>query len=393
MKILVANLGSTSFKYQFFNMEDESVLSRGKMERVGFPGSAISMEFREGKRIEETTDCPDHATGIRRILKHLVDSAVISSLEQIDAIGFKVVHGGSITGAVRLTGDVIRSMEKYVAAAPVHNPIYIKAVRIFQEVTPSIPLVGLFETAFHQHIPDYAYTYGIPYTWTERYGIRKYGFHGASFRYVSERAAKLAGKPLKKLRMIACHLGGSSSICAIKGGHSVDTSMGFSPQAGIINAARSGDMDAFIVPFIMERENLSPEEVRNILCKESGLLGISGISEDIRELEKAYDSNDRARLAIDVLVYDVKRYVGAYYALLNGLDILVFTGGIGEKGVNIRRRICSDMDALGIKLDADLNEKAHGERLISPPDAPVKIYVIPTNEEIVVARAAAEVIG
>lgn len=396
MKVLIANLGSTSFKYQLFDMSGELVLSKGAIERVGSPEAVLSQIVRDGHSINKRIDCPDHAAGIQLVLENLSNEeyGVIAALDEVEAIGLKVVHGGPVSGAVVISEEVVASMEEFTSAAPVHNPIYIHAIRIFQELTPAIPLIGLFETAFHREIPDHAVTYGIPYEWKEKYGIRKYGFHGASFRYVSERTAELVNEPLDRLKMIVCHLGGSSSVCALKDGRSIDTSMGFSAQSGVINAARNGDLDSFVIPFIMEKENLSPGAVRRMLTKESGLLGISGLSEDIRELEQAAaEGHERAKLALQVLVYDVKRYIGAYTAILNGLDVLAFTGGIGEKGMNIRRQICEEMEALGIRIDDTANESAAGEQRISPDNASVQVWVVPTNEELIVARSAVEVLS
>jgi acetate kinase len=314
-------------------------------------------------------------------------------LNQLDAIGFKPVHAKNIADSVIVTHAVIQAMEEYVPLAPAHNPPYIEAFRIFQELLPQKPLVGVFEPAFHRNIPDYARTYGIPYEWSEKHAIRRYGFHGASHRYVSWRVPQLVGRPVEELKIISCHLGGSSSICAIKGGVSIDTSMGFSPQSGLPNATRNGDLDPFILLYLMEKEGLTTHEIRTALSKNGGLKGISGLSGDVRDLEEASAKGDvRAELALKVLIYETKKYIGAYTAVLEGLDVLVFTGGIGENGCNVRHGICSGLEFMGIQLDSARNKIRGQEGVISSDAARVKVLVILANEELVIARETARLV-
>jgi acetate kinase len=288
---------------------------------------------------------------------------------------------------ILLNEEVLQRMADYNDLAPAHNPPYIQAVRIFREMYPDLPLVGLFETAFHTTIPDYAYTYGVPYEWQEKYGVRKYGFHGASHRYVSQRIHELIDLPEKDCKLISCHLGGSSSLCAIVNGRSIDTTMGFSAQDGLLNSTRNGSMDPFIIPFIMDREGISTSDIRDILSKESGLLGISGVSGDMRDLEEAAESGHRrARLAVDTFCYGVKKQIGAMSAAMGGVDAIAFAGGIGERGTDIRTRICEGLEFLGVHVGESANKEGPPERVISKPGSPVSIAIIKTNEEIIVAR-------
>ncbi|MGC9003348.1 MAG: acetate/propionate family kinase [bacterium] len=388
-KILIANVGSTSFKYQLFSMPDEKVLAKGKVERVGSDRSPFSHSI-AGRTISGEAEAKDHNAAIKLCLDFLLspEAKVISSLEEIEAVGFKTVHGGRFTGVHFLTDEVLSEMERFSIVAPAHNTPYIKAIRIFKELLPSTPLIGVFEPHFHTTIPLYARVYGVPYEWYEKYGIAKYGFHGASHHYIAERTPQLIGKPKEELKIISCHLGGSSSLCAIKYGESIDTSMGFSAQSGVLNATRCGDLDVFIIPFLMREGNMSIEEICRELVKRGGLLGISGISGDMRDLLEATASGDeRASLAIDSFCYGVKKYIGSYVAIMNGLDVLVFTGGIGEMSPPIREKICEDMDYLGIKLDKEKNLSTIGkEGIISPEGSRVIVAVIPTNEELIVAR-------
>ena len=394
MKILVANVGSTSFKYRLFDMANETALAEGRIERIGDAASPVEHQIGQTHEVLNVP-VPDYPAAIQDVISRLVDpqTGVLKSLSDLDAVGFKTVHMRGEPGAYRLTEDILQRMADYNDLAPAHNPPYIQAIRIFQECYPEIPLVGLFEPAFHTTIPDYAYIYSVPYAWYETYGIRKYGFHGASHRYVSERVAQRLGHRAEGLRLISCHLGGSASLCAVKDGKSIDTSMGFSAQEGIINSTRNGSIDPFIIPFIMDRENLSTDDIRRILCKESGLLGISGLSGDVRDLEDAIrEGNDRARLAIEALCYGIKKEIGAQVAALGGLDALAFAGGIGERGAGVRTRICTGLECLGIRLDANKNADGPGERIISSPDGPVQVFIIKTDEEKIVARATTAVL-
>lgn len=395
MKILVVNVGSTSLKFRLFDMKDESVAAAGKVERVGSARSPISYQLGSRPRREEEIECPNQRIAIQyvlRILTHPTEGA-LSALDQLDAIGFKPVHAKNIAESVIVTNEVIRAMEEYTPLAPAHNPPYIEAFRIFQELLPNKTLVGVFEPAFHQTIPDYARTYGIPYEWSEKHAIRRYGFHGASHRYISWRAPEMVARPLEELRIISCHLGGSSSICAIKDGVSIDTSMGFSPQCGLPNATRNGDLDPFILLYMMEKEGMTINEIRTALSKNGGLKGISGLSGDVRDLEDAAaGGNARADLALKVLAYETKKYIGAYTAALGGLDVLAFTGGIGENSCNVREGICHGLECLGIRLDLARNKLRCQDGIISLDDSPVKILVVLANEELVIARETARLL-
>lgn len=395
MKVLIANVGSTSFKYKLFDMTDESILAEGRIERVGSDASPVEHKVQGREGLRAPMSIPDYPTAIAKAVDLLTDRVhgAVSDLSGISAVGFKTVHMRGEPGAYLLTEDVLKRMAEYNDLVPAHNPPYIKAIEIFREMFPDLPLVGLFEPAFHVTVPDYAYIYGVPYRWYEHYGVRKYGFHGASHRYVSERVPVLLGVSPQGLKLVSCHLGGSSSLCAVKDGRSIDTSMGFSAQDGIINATRNGDIDVFAVLHVMDREGLTTDEVRQILSKESGLLGISGVSEDMRDLEEAAEAgNDRARLAIEAFCYGVKKTIGAYAAAMGGLDALTFAGGIGEKGVGIRAKICEGLEFLGVHLSAEQNATCAGEGILSPIHSPVKVLVVQTNEEIIVARETMQVV-
>jgi acetate kinase len=396
MKILIANVGSTSLKYRLLEMDDESTLAAGAIERLG-SGEAIVRHY-VGDRLVADSAVPevadyDDALGLLVELLSNSSFSVIERLEEIEAVGFKAVLAGRISGTVLVNDEVLAALDEYSVVAPAHNGPYAEAMRTFRKLLPDTPLVAAFETAFHQTMPPEAYLYGVPYEWYEEYGIRRYGYHGASHRYVSERAAALLDIPLPELRLITCHLGGSSSVCAVKGGRSVDTSMGFSPQSGTSMSSRHGDVDFWIAPFLMEK-GLSFEEIKDALWRNGGLAGISGIGGDVRVLEEeAGRGHERARLALNVFCYEVKKYIGAYTAVLGGLDALVFTGGIGERGAGVRRRICEGLDFLGIAVDSSRNGSDARERMISGPDSRVQVLVIPTNEEIIVAQEAAKLLS
>ena len=392
MKILVANVGSTSFKYRLFDMADEAVLAEGRLERIGDKMSPVAHRIGP-HQVQTELHLPDYPSAIRDVISRLThpETGVLKTLSELDAVGFKTVHLRGQPGVYRLTEDILSRMAEYNDLAPAHNPPYIQAVRIFADLYPDLPLVGLFEPAFHTTIPDYAYIYSVPYAWYETHGVRKYGFHGASHRYISERVPHLLGKKPEDLRIVSCHLGGSSSLCGIRNGKSVDTSMGFSAQEGIIHSTRNGAIDPFIIPFMMDRENLTTADVRRILTKESGLLGISGLSGDMRDLEEAAASgHDRARLAIEAFCYGVKKEIGALSAALGGIDALAFAGGIGERGAHVRKRICTGLEFLGIRLDETLNAHPPEEGRISHPDGSVAVLIVKTDEERIVARATAE---
>jgi acetate kinase len=354
---------------------------------------------REAKKTLDTTK--GYAPAVAAMLSALTASpgaspvpGVLADIGSLAGIGFKTVHGGyDRRGAYVVDEALLRDMEVFSGVMPAHNPPYISAIRQFRDLLPRTPLVAAFETAFHKDMPEYAAVYGIPHAWREKHGVRRYGFHGASHRYVSERLSVLAGKPLAELKAVTCHLGGSSSLAAIRNGVSIDTSMGFTTQSGVPMAKRVADLDSFAIPFVMEREGLPLAKVMGEMTRNGGLAGISGLSGDMRDLEEAYDANPRARLAVDHFVHEVKKYIGAYAAVLNGFDAVAFAGGIGENAVRVRERICRDMEALGIVLDAERNRVMRREAEISSSASRVRVFVIPTNEEMIVARETARCVG
>jgi acetate kinase len=386
MKVLVANLGSTSFKYRLFDMADERQLARGGIERIGSGESRCVVEIGSARQ-ELTAHVPDHAAAVKRCLEQLTDPerGCLKDAAEVSAIGFKAVHAGRISGVQRVTGEILAAMEEMSEVAPAHNPPYVAAMRLLSEKLPEIPLVAAFETGFHHTIPDRNRFYPAPYVWAEKYHIKRWGFHGASHRYIAMRTAQILGRD--DLRIISCHLGGSNSLCAIRSGQSVATSMGMSPQSGIAHNNRAGDFDPFAIPVIMKHTGQSLSEVLGDLAHRSGLLGLSGLSGDVRDLEEAADQrNARAQLALDVLTSDIRRALGAMLVELGGAEAIVFTGGIGENGVKIRAAVTGGLEELGIVLDPAANASAQGETRISAEQSRVQIWVIPTNEELIVAR-------
>jgi acetate kinase len=374
MNVLVPNLGSTSLKYQLIDMDDERVLARGKIERIGDQGGPAT-----------------HRDAIQQGLDHIANT---SGGATIEAVGFKAVHGGPrYRGSFPVTDDLLDAMREFLPVAPLHNAVYISAMESFRDLLPAVPMVAVFEPGFHATMPDYAAIYGVPHEWTERYGVRRYGFHGSSHRYIAGRVPELIGRPAGGLRVVSCHLGGSSSICAIRDGASIDNSFGFSPQAGVEHAARCGDVDVFAVLYVMEREGLTAAAAGEALSRRGGLLGLSGVSTDMRDIEEAAEQgNPRAALAFDVLTYQVKKYIGAYAAALGGLNAIAFAGGIGENSWKVREACCRDLGCLGVELDLDANRRpSTSDRVISTPDSRVAIGVVYTNEEIVVARETVRV--
>ncbi|MBX7073005.1 MAG: acetate/propionate family kinase [Pirellulales bacterium] len=385
MKILVANLGSTSFKYRLFDMADERQLARGGIERVG-QGEGRSFVEIGGRAKEEHGKVADHAMAVRRCLEQLTDPEMgcLRDASEVAAIGFKAVHPGSDAAVVRVTSEVLAAMEAMNEAAPAHNPPYVAAMRLLSERLPEIPLVAAFETGFHQTIPDRNRYYGAPLEWSTEHHIRRYGFHGASHRFIATRMAELLGAGR---RIISCHLGGSSSLCAIRDGKSMATSLGMSPQSGVLHNNRVGDFDPFALPALMKATGKSLTELLDDLARRGGLLGLSGASGDVRDLEQAADAGDqRARLALAVFVGDVRRYLGAYLVELGGADAIVFTGGIGENGARTRTAVCDGLGELGIELDAERNAAAQGECRVSAAASRIAVWVVPANEELIVAR-------
>ena len=386
MKVLVANLGSTSFKYRLFDMDNEEQLARGGIDRIGSAESYCFVEI-GSEQVELSVHVPDHAEAVRRCLEQLTnpDTGCLNDASEVSAIGFKAVHGGKISGVQRIDAEVLTEMEKMNAVAPAHNPPYIAAMRQLAEKLPEIPLVAAFETGFHQTISDAQKFYGVPFEWAEDYHIKRWGFHGASHRYIGQRLAEVTGR--EDMRAISCHLGGSSSLCAIRGRESIGTTMGMSPQTGLLHNNRCGDFDPFAIPIVMEATGKSLEEVLVDLASQSGLLGLSGISGDVRDLEKAAgEGHERAQLALDVFVTEIRRHLGGLMVALGGLDAIVFTGGIGENGQQIRAGVCQGLEEFGVVLDPDKNATARGETQLEAAASRVQLWTIPTNEELVVAR-------
>ncbi|MFO0905942.1 MAG: acetate/propionate family kinase [Pirellulales bacterium] len=392
MKILVANLGSTSFKYRLFDMADERQLARGGIERIGAKESKVFVEI-GSYRQELTAPVPDHAVAVRQCLEQLTDPqhGCLKDAAEVAAIGFKAVHGGRISGVQRVTPDVLAAMEAMNQVAPAHNPPYIRAMRLLAERLPEIPLVAAFETGFHATAPDYMKYYPIPFEWAEQFHVKRWGFHGASHRYIANRIADLLGR--EDLAVVSCHLGGSNSLCGIRGRTSVATTMGMSPQSGLPHNNRVGDFDPFAIPVIMQATGKSLDEVLHDLAEKSGLLGLSGVSGDIRDLEEAAaQGHPRARLALDVFAAEIRRHLGGLLAELNGADVIVFTGGIGENAQHVRSAVVGNLTRLGIRLDPQRNAAAKGECRISADDSSTQIWIVPTNEELVVARQTSQLL-
>ncbi len=389
MKILVLNCGSSSLKYQLIDMDNESVLASGKYERIGEKEAFITHKVNGQKKTIEHY-AQDHSEAIDFTLKQLINPEykVIDSLDEIAAIGHRAVHGGEkIAESVVITDEVIETIKEHNSLAPIHNPATILGIEASRKVMPGKPMVAVFDTAFHQTMPKENYLYPIPYRYYEKYGVRKYGFHGTSHMYVSNRVAEIMGKDIKDLKIVTCHLGQGASICAIQNGKSVETSMGLTPLAGIPMVTRSGDLDPSVILYIMRKENLTVDEMENILNKESGVAGISGLAPDFRVIEKAStEGNERALVAINNFKSSVAQYIARYAAVMNGIDVVVFTGGVGENQINIRKGICEHLEFMGIKLDVEANTARSVEKLISTEDSKVKVYIVPTDEEMMIAR-------
>jgi acetate kinase len=392
MKILVANLGSTSFKYRLFDMADERQLARGGSERIGSAESRVTVEV-AGVRREQTARVPDHAEAVRLCLAQLTDAenGCLRSAEEVAAIGFKAVHGGRLGGVQRVTPAVLAAMEEMSPVAPAHNPPYIAAMRQMMERLPEMPLVAAFETGFHQTIPARNRYYAVPYEWAEKYQVLRWGFHGASHRYIAGRTAELLGR--SDARIISCHLGGSNSLCAIRDGRSQATTLGMSPQSGLPHNNRAGDFDPFALRVLMRRTGASLDELLDQLAERSGLLGLSGVSGDVRDLEEAAARGiARAQLALDVFVSSIREHLGGLLVELGGAEAIVFTGGIGENSSGVRAGVCDGLEELGIALDGEANARARGECRISASPSRTEVWVVPTNEELVVARQARDLL-
>jgi acetate kinase len=393
VKFLVANLGSTSFKYRLYDMDGEGQLARGGIERIGQDAEGTCFVEIAGRRQEIRRRIADHAEAVQICLDQLTDpqAGCLKSVDEVAAIGFKAVFAGKLSGVRIVDEELLSTMEALADVAPAHNPPYARAMRQLRKAFPAIPLVAALETGFHETIPPEHRTYAVPYEWKEQYGIQKWGYHGASHRYIGQRIAQLMGRD--DLRVISCHLGGSNSLCAMRGGVSLSNSLGMTPQTGLPHNNRVGDFDPFALPLLMRLTGKSLEQLLEDLSSRSGLLGISGLSADVRDLEEAAArGHARADLALDVFVAEIRRYLGSYLAVLNGADAIVFTGGIGENSRRIRRGVCEYLDFAGIRLDAARNESAKGECRISADGSKTEIWVLPTNEELVVARQTAEAV-
>ncbi len=397
MKVLVVNSGSSSIKYQLFDMTNESVLAKGLVERIGIPNSIINHYSSGREPVITHQDIPNHKIGIKLAMDALLhpEYGVIKDVSEISAVGHRVVHAGEkFSGSVLLANEVMDALKECIELAPLHNPPNILGIEVCKELMPGVPQVGVFDTAFHQTIPECAYLYGIPYKYYKKYKVRRYGFHGTSHKYVAQKAADILEKPLEELKIITCHLGNGSSITAVKNGISIDTSLGFGTVAGIVMGTRCGDVDPAVIPFLMDKEKLSIEEINKIIYKESGLLGLSeGISSDNRDLgKKAKQGDERAIRALSILDYGIKKYIGAYAAAMGGVDVVVFTAGIGENAWKVRKGACEGLEFLGIKIDPEKNNSSCKEVIISEDDSKVKVMVIPTNEEWMIAKDTMEII-
>ena len=397
MKVLVINAGSSSLKYQLMDTDTRDVLAKGLCERIGIDGRLTHKVPAKDLKHEADIPMPTHAEAIQSVLDALLSDAhgVIRSVSEIDAVGHRVVHGGEeFAGSVFIDGAVMGALEKCIPLAPLHNPANITGIKACQALMPGTPMVAVFDTAFHQTMPPVAYTYALPYEYYKNDQVRRYGFHGTSHRYVSGRAAAMLGRPIEELKIITCHLGNGSSIAAVDGGKSVDTSMGFTPLAGLPMGTRSGDLDAGIMEYLMNKYNLDIKEMLNILNKKSGVLGISGVSSDFRDLDDAADKgNHLAGLAVEIFNYGVKKYIGAYAAAMGGVDAIVFTAGVGENSAPNRMDIASGLEFMGVKMDAEANNVRGKETVISAADSKVKVLLIPTDEELMIAMDTAEIVS
>lgn len=397
MKVLVLNCGSSSIKYKLFEMKSKEPIAQGVVEKIGMKGSFLKFTLPDGRKVMLEGEILEHRAGIEYVLGVLLSEkyGCIKSLDEIEAVGHRVVHGGeTFNESVLITDEVIAKLNECIELAPLHNPPNLKGIYAIQELMPDTPQVSVFDTAFHQTMPDYAFMYGIPYSLYEKYSIRRYGFHGTSHRYVSARACEFLGVPYKEQRIITAHIGNGGSIAAIKNGKSIDTSMGMTPVEGLIMGTRSGDVDPGVISYIMEKEHMGTKGISTLLNKFSGVLGISGISSDMRELESAIkEGNKRAILAMETYNYRIKKYIGSYAAVLGGVDILVFTGGVGENQAVTRRDVCRGMEYMGIELDEELNDSVRAkEVVISKPTSKVKVLIIPTDEELSIANDTIEVL-
>ena len=397
MKVLIVNAGSSSLKYQLVDMDDESVIAKGLVERINIEGSHLNQKTPDGKITDIYQEIPDHVCATKLMLAALQDpeKGVIKSVDEIGAVGHRVLHGGEeFTASCIINDEVKAAIRKYIPLGPLHNPANLMGIRACQSVMPGTPMVAVFDTAFHQTMPKTAYMYGVPYEFYEKYHIRRYGFHGTSHRFVSARAIELLGLKGKESKIIVCHLGNGSSLSAVVNGKCVDTSMGLTPLEGVLMGTRSGDLDPAVVECIANNEHLTPTETLNLLNKKSGLMGLSGVSSDMRDVYTAAEAgNERAQMTLDIWAYRVKKYIGAYAAAMGGLDAVIFTAGIGENDKRSRASVCEGLEFMGIKLDPEKNNIRGVEAEISAADSKVKVWVIPTNEELAIARDTLELVS
>lgn len=393
MKIIVCNIGSSSFKFQLLDMNGEQLIAKGYTERVGRSDAIINYWIGAGNVFHATLSIPSHREAVKHAMDFLISpQGILKNLDEIDGIGFKTIQAGEKNGSVLLTDEVLQAMEYYRELAPAHNPPYLTAIYMFRELLPGIPLVGVFEPGLHIHAPDYAKIYGTPYDWIEKYGIRKYGYHGASHRYITGETIRLLKLPIDRHKIISCHLGGSSSLCAFRDGIAIDTSMGFTPQSGLIQGTRIGDLDPFVLPYIMSKKGITLDEALKECSKNAGLAGLSGVSGDMRDINEAISRGDRrALLAKNKFIYDIKRYIGEYLVLMEGIDAIAFTGGIGQKDADLRHQVLTSLWFLGLELDEKRNH--HHETVITRNDSKIIALVLETNEEIIVARETVSVIA
>ena len=396
MKILIVNAGSSSLKYQLIDMDNEATIAQGLIERIGIEGGKLTQKVNGVKRVI-MSDMKDHLDAVAMMIQVLTDKdyGVITSMDEVGAVGHRVVQGGELfTASAVINDEVIAAIEKNVQLAPLHNPANLMGIYACQKIMPNTPMVAVFDTAFHQTMPPKSYLYGVPMEYYERLRVRRYGFHGTSHRYVSQRAAEILGRPIEELRLVTCHLGNGSSMAAVQFGKSVDTSMGMTPLEGVIMGTRSGNVDPAVLQFIMNHENLDINQMLDILNKQSGFLGISSVSSDMRDVEEAAANGDRnSQIAIDMLYQGIKKYIAAYAAVMGGVDAVIFTAGIGENGWELREGVLENMEFLGIKFDKEKNKVRGKEIEISTPDSKVKVLVVPTNEEIVIARDTLALVG
>ena len=397
MKILVLNCGSSSIKYKLFDMDSKEVIAQGGIEKIGLKGSFLKFTLPNGEKKILEKAIPEHTVGVEFILHTLTDPeyGAIKSLDEINAVGHRMVHGGErFSKSVLLDKEVLEAFTACNDLAPLHNPANLKGVDAISAILPNIPQVGVFDTAFHQTMPDYAYLYAVPYKLYEKYGVSRYGFHGTSHRYVSQRVCEYLGVKPEGLKLITCHIGNGGSIAAIKDGKCIDTTMGLTPLEGLMMGTRSGDIDAGAVTFIMDKEGLNTTGISNLLNKKSGVLGVSGVSSDMRELEAAVaEGNPKAILAEKMYFYRIKKYIGAYAAALGGVDVILFTGGVGENQASCRAGVCEGLEFMGVKLDAEKNKVRGEEAIISAADSKVKVVVIPTDEELLIASDTMDIVG